>query len=161
MDLVQVDIVRPEAAEGLLDLVDDPAAGVALHIRVVRIFAHLAVHFRGEHDRVPAPLQSLADDLFRLTPGVGICGVDEVDADIEGAVDDPHRLVMVGVPRPAEHHRPQAVGADVDSGASEAPIAHGLNPKVGHRNRPFEAAGRRSSLASAERAGISRSGRLL
>jgi hypothetical protein len=46
----------------------------------------------GAEPHMPAAaLQGLADDLLRDTGGVHVRGLDEIDARVEGAVDDPER----------------------------------------------------------------------
>jgi hypothetical protein len=106
VDLVEVDPVRAQAAQAVLDLSDDPAAGVA---ELVGVLAHRAVHLGGEHHVVAAaPGQRLADDHLRLAARVDVGGVHEVDAGVERAVDDPDRLVVVALAPGAEHHGPQA-----------------------------------------------------
>ena len=44
------------------------------------------------------------------------------------AMDDPDRLVVVGVAPGAEHHGPEAERADLDAGAAERAIVHRLDP---------------------------------
>ena len=91
----------------------NPAARIAL---MVRILAHGAVHLGGQHDIVATALQRLTDDLLRLAVAVPIGGVDEVDAEIQGLVDDTNAVVVIGVGDAAEHHRAQAIGANLDAG---------------------------------------------
>jgi hypothetical protein len=76
---------------------------------VVRIVAHRVVHLAGEHDVVAAALERLADDHLGLAVGVHVGGVDEVDPCVQGPVDDPDRLVVVGVSHGPEHHGAQAI----------------------------------------------------
>ena len=78
--------------------------------------AHRAVHLRREHDVVAAALQRLADDLLRLAARVDVGGVDEVDPGVERAVDDPDRLVVVGLP-----HAPNII-APRQSGLTFTPV---------------------------------------
>ena len=123
MDLVEVDPVGLQAAQAVLDGLDDPAARVA---PVVRVVAHLAVHLAGEHDPVAlAAGEGLADDLLRLALRVHVGGVDEVDPRVERPVDDPDRLVVVGVAPRAEHHRPEAHRSHLHSGPAERAQLHG------------------------------------
>jgi hypothetical protein len=123
--LVQVDPVRAQAAQRVLDRPDDPPPrGAAL----VGIVAHRHEELRREHDVVAAALECLADDLLGLTGGVDVGGVDEVDPRIEGAVDDADRVVVVGVAPGAEHHRAEAELGDLDAGASEWAVVHGVSP---------------------------------
>jgi hypothetical protein len=86
-----------------LHLLHDPAPRVA---ELVRIVAHRAVDLGGEHDVVAlAAGERLADDLLGLTPRVDVGRIDEVDAGIQGPVDDPDALVVILVAPVAEHHR--------------------------------------------------------
>jgi hypothetical protein len=49
-----------------------------------------------EHDVVAlAAGQRLADDLLRLAARIDVGGVDEVDARVQRAVDDPDAVVVV------------------------------------------------------------------
>ena len=119
--LVQVDVVGLQAAQAVLHLADEPAARVAAHVGVL---AHLAVRLGGQHHAVAAPAQGLADDLLRLPRRVHVRGVDEVDAAVERGVDDPDALLVFGVAPRAEHHRAEAVRADLDPGSAERPHPH-------------------------------------
>ncbi len=121
MDLVEIDVIGLEAAERALDGLDDPAPRIAL---LVRILAHGAMHLGGEHDLVATAFQRLADDLLRLALAVSIGGVDEIDADIQRLVNDAGALVMIGVGDAAEHHRAEAVGADLDACAAQGAVMH-------------------------------------
>ena len=103
--LVEVDPVGAQAPQRALDLADDPAARDAALVGVV---AHRSPELRGQDDVVAAALERLADDLLGLAGRVDVGGVDEVDAGIEGAVDDADRVVVVGVAPGAEHHRAEA-----------------------------------------------------
>ena len=125
VDLVQVDVVDAEPAQAVVAGGHDPAARVSLRVRVL---THLAVHLRGEHHLVPLRLcQRLADDLLGLTEGVHVGGVDEVDAGIDGGMDDADGVVVVRVAEGSEHHRPEAEGADLEAGPSEGAVFHSAN----------------------------------
>ena len=117
VNLVKVDVVGTEPAQAVLALPDQPAARVAT---LVDVLAHGAVRLGGEHDAGPAAAgQGLPDDLLRLASRVHVGGVDEVDAGVQRPVDDPDRLLMVGIAPGAEHHRAQAERADLDAGGAE------------------------------------------
>ena len=73
----------------------------------------------GQHDVVAPAAQRLADDLLVLAGAVHVGGVDEVDAGVERAVDDPRALVAVAVAPHAEHHRAEPEAADPDAGRAE------------------------------------------
>ena len=93
---------------------------------MVRVVVHRHGHLRRQHDVVAAALERLADDLLGLAGGVDVGGVDEVDPGVQRAVDDADRVVVVGVAPGAEHHRAEAELRDLDAGASERAVVHGV-----------------------------------
>jgi hypothetical protein len=112
------------------------------------------VELGGKHDIVAAPTgERLAHDLLRLAARVHVGCVDEVDARIERAVDDPDRLVVVALaPRP-EHHRAEAERAHVHAGVREGAQlhrAHTLAPTQG-RDRTAPASSPPSAAHAAGR----------
>ena len=136
--LVQVDVVGVQAAQRVLDLADDPPAGAA---PLVRVGPHRHEELRGQHDVVAAPGEGLADDPFRLALGVDVGGVDEVDAGIQGAVDDADGVGLVLVSPRAEHHRPQAQRADRDAGPAEHSVLHCHGGHASGMSKPMWLAG--------------------
>ena len=128
MDLVQVDVVGAQPAEGVLDLPRDPQSGIAL---LVHSGTHLAVDLGGQDYLVPPSLQGLADDLFRRAFAIDVGRVDEVDPGVERSLDDANGVVDVRVAPGAEHHGSQAERADVHSCLAELSIFHGHRRKTG------------------------------
>ena len=125
VDLVNVDPVRAQAPERVLDLGDDPTAAVPPPVGAL---AHRHVHLGGQHDVVAPAGDGLAYDLLGLAGGVNVGSVDEVDARVDGPVDDAGALfVVLGAP-PAEHHGAEAQGRDSDAGAPERSKFHGQFP---------------------------------
>jgi hypothetical protein len=123
VNLIQVDVVSPEASQTVLALRDDPPARVALRVGVV---AHLAVDFgRQDHTRPVKRGEGLTDDDFGLALGVDVGGVDEVNAGVERAVDDADRIVVIGISPGPEHHGPEAQWADFDAGTTKVTKFHG------------------------------------
>ena len=121
-DLVEIDPVGLEPAQRTLDTFDDPPPRGS---SVVGIRVERRAELDGEHHTVAPPAgQRLADDLLRLAAGVAVGGVDEVDPRVQRPVDDPHRVVVIGVAEGPKHHRAQAHLADRDSGATEGSIVH-------------------------------------
>ena len=119
VELVEVDVVGLEAAEAGFALLDDVAAAVAAGVGVFRI--HGAVHLGREDDLVATtvPLERLARDLLALAEGVDVGGVEEVDAGVEGAVDN--RVRLFGLGTPAEHHAAEAEARDLHTRAAKVP----------------------------------------
>ena len=83
MDLVEVDVVGAEPSEACLD-------------RVLGVFAaeaviggsHAVVDLGGEDDVVSLALDGFPDNLFRPAIHVGVGGVKEVDASVDGTSND-------------------------------------------------------------------------
>jgi hypothetical protein len=123
VDLVEVDPIRAQPPQRVLDLADYPPARTAPLVRVV--IGHRAVKLGGKDDRVaPAVGQRLAHDLLRLPARVDVGGVDEVDPRVERRVNDAHRLVVIGIAPGAEHHRTEAELGDRHAGATERAVLH-------------------------------------
>ena len=82
---------------------------------------HTVEELGGEDDLVALAglRERLAHDLFGLPVGVDVGGVDEVDAGVDSAVDDPDRVVVVFIAPVAEHHGAEAQAADLDARAAE------------------------------------------
>ena len=104
--LVEIDPLGLQPAQRVLDRFDDPAPpGAAM----VGVLVHRKTELHRQHHVVAAAAgQRLAEDQFRLTGGIAVGGVDEVDPGIERLVDDSNRVVVVGVAECAEHHRTEA-----------------------------------------------------
>ncbi len=105
MYLIQIDVVRLEATQRVLDLGDDPSPGATA---VVGSVVHRHEELRRQHDVIATSLQGLTDDLLRHAAGVDIGGVDEVDPGVQCVVDDADGVGAVVVAPRTEHHRAQA-----------------------------------------------------
>ena len=129
VDLVEVDVVGAQALEAVLALGDDPAPGVALGVGVV---PHGGVDLGGQyHPGTVHRGQGLAHDDLGLARRVHVGGVDEVDAGVEGPVDDPDRIVVIGIAPRSEHHGPETEGADLDAGSTQCAHLHRADPTGG------------------------------
>jgi hypothetical protein len=100
---------------------------------VVGTFTHLAKYLGCQHDLLaapttlgqPAPDDLLGDPLADL-PAVHIGGVEEIDAQFQGAIHDRKAVLFAGVR--AEVHRAQAQPADLQACATKIGGFHGLPP---------------------------------
>src|ERR1019366_7694281 len=105
---------------------DDPSPGGTL---LVRIATHRTGELRRKDHVVTAALKRPTDYLLRVF--IAVSGVDEVDARVERFVDDPDRVLGVGVADPGgEHERAERVGADLDAGSAEVSVPHEGSPDV-------------------------------
>ena len=100
MALVEVDVIRAQAVERGVDLLQHLLAGEALVLVV-----HREVELCREHVGVARPrFEHVAEERLRRPERVDVGGVDEVDAGVERGVDAGPRLVVrdaaaVGQPR--------------------------------------------------------------
>ena len=93
--LVEVDVVGPQPPQAVLALGHDPPPRAALGVGIV---AHRSEDLGGQDHPGAVHLgQGLPHDDLRLARRVHVGGVDEIDAGIEGPVDDPGRIGVIGV----------------------------------------------------------------
>ena len=135
MDLVEVDVVGLEAAEALVDFEEDRFAGEAAAVGVV---AHEAVDLGGEDDvfAFGVGLEEAADEFFAGAVGVDVGGVEEIDAEIEGLLEEGLAVVFVegpGVAAGSSGRWGDAVGhaaktdaGDFKAGVAEIDVVHGF-----------------------------------
>jgi hypothetical protein len=79
-----------------------------------------------QDDLVAMAGNGLSYELLRLAMGIGVGGVDQVDAGIQRRVHDVGAFLLVGIAVGAEHHGSEGVGADADAGSSERAVLHVL-----------------------------------
>jgi hypothetical protein len=83
------------------------------------------VELRGEDDVVTAAAgERLANDLLRFALAVHVRGVDEVHPGVQGAMDDPDRVLVVRIPPRPVHHGAEAELADRHARAAEVAMLH-------------------------------------
>jgi hypothetical protein len=115
-----------EAAQRVLHCRDDPPPGGTL---LVRVGAHGAADLGREDHVVMAALKCPAGNLLRVS--VRVSGIDEVDACVERLVDDPDRVLWVGVADLSrKHERAEPVRADLDAGSAKVSVPHEGSPDV-------------------------------
>jgi hypothetical protein len=120
VELVEIDVVGLQAAQRVLDRGRDPAPRGSLLIGIVTC---RAAELGREDDTVAAALERLTHDYFGLAVRVG--GVDHVDPRVQRLVDDPGRVVVVGVADGrAKCQGAERVGADLDAGPPEGAVLH-------------------------------------
>ena len=99
MDLVEVDVVGAEPAQAGVDLGHDRLARqAARRSGPSRI---RPMHLGGDttSSRLGEILQRAADDLLARAVGIDVGGVEEVDAELERALDERPALLLVERPR--------------------------------------------------------------
>ena len=129
MDLIQIDVVSPQATQARIDLEHDLLARESASIGMP---THRAVHLGGEHDLLaPCKIGERAtDDLFARAIGIDVGRIEEIDALLDRLLDErPARLFVEG-PRMstaicnAVTHASEADLRDIDTGRSKFHVAH-------------------------------------
>ena len=129
VDLIEVDVVGAEAAEGVVDFGED---GFAREAGAVGVRAHAAVDFGGEDDLVAGGevFEGAAGDFFAGAVGVDVGGVEEIDAGVDGGFEEGAGLVFGQAPgmnaaaRDAIAHAAEADLGDFEAGVSESCVFH-------------------------------------
>ena len=79
------------------------------------------------------PSSACAEDLLRHAPGIDVGGVEQVDAGLDAAVDQPLRPGEVGLaglgehPLAAEGHGAEGQDGDTQAGTAELAVVHGVS----------------------------------
>src|ERR1700728_785706 len=101
VNLIDVDVVRAQATERILDFLPDSfTRGVSRH----RTIVPLESYFGRDEDLFPmAPLLNcLSDDFFRNPETINRCRVDQVDSVVKGGMNRSNRFSLVRAsPHPA------------------------------------------------------------
>ena len=133
MDLVEVDVVGVQAAEALF-------AGKADKVRVELLGAFLMADARGElvvevvaelggDDQVVAAVaEDFGQDFLAVALAVGVGGVEEVDAQVEGVFEEGGALFLGDFAPPSGGDGPDAEAycGKGEVGAGELPVVHSL-----------------------------------
>jgi hypothetical protein len=79
----------------------------------------------GGHDHFFAPcVYGSTYNLFGLSIGVDICGVDQIDTCIQGAMDDIRAFPLIAVTPRAEHRRAEGIDADTNTSIAQQEKFH-------------------------------------
>src|SRR5690606_38114439 len=126
VELVQVDVVRAEALQAVIDRVEDVLPRVAA---VPAVRPHVAEALGREDEVLALPLEPAPQDLLRASgrghvpaEGIRVRGVEEGDAALGSAVEDRARGVLVALQ--AEGHGPEAQPRDLQAGPAETHVFH-------------------------------------
>ncbi|MNT35289.1 hypothetical protein D3C72_1713110 [compost metagenome] len=115
MQLHQVDIVGAEAAQRIVDALDQPGARGA---GIIRAIAHRQRHLGGDQHIVAPSLDGRAEHFFGGAVGVDIGRIEQIDAGLDADVDETACLDIVAV-APGAEKRPLATeraGAETQRG---------------------------------------------
>ena len=126
VELVEVDVVGLQTAQGCVDRVKDVPPGVpGVEGRRPGRFEAL----RGKDETVPSSQQPATEDLLGATLGckvaaerIGVRGVDEVDAALRSPIEDRDRGGLVALQ--SEGHRPKTELRHLKAGPSQSGVIH-------------------------------------
>jgi hypothetical protein len=144
VDLIEVDAIGLQPAQGVLAALHDP---VPRRAALVRPVTHREAELGGEDHLVTrlALLEPVAEHaLGQAVLTVDVGGVDEVDTSVESPIDHPvcgrlvhaglvHERLLVGL---AERHRAQTQRRDADARRSQVPILHRRDQSMTKLGRP-------------------------
>ena len=128
MKLDEVEFFNAEIGETFVDVLFDVVRRKAIiesEIAAAGPLAILGRNFRGDvqfFDGVVA--QNFSEDLFAAAVAVGPRGVEEIAAEIDGALESVERFGVVGAGPAGESPHAVTNFTDVPSGAAELAIAH-------------------------------------
>ena len=129
VDLIEIDVIGPEAPQRGVDGVEQVLPGQAA---VVRSVAHRKERLRGDHHLIARREvgQRASHDLFTDAAGIHVGGVEEVDAGVERTLDERAAGGLGQYPaaprRRSEGHRAQAEARDPQPGPTEIHMVHGI-----------------------------------
>ena len=120
--VVEVDVVEVEAFEaGVAGLAD--VFGAAVDAEEFAVGAAHVAELGGEDDVVAAVADGAADELLVASGAVHVCGVEEVESGVEGAVDDLDGFGVVGGSVKLGHaHAAEAEAGDAEAVATESAV---------------------------------------
>ncbi len=121
VEVIDIDVVGAETLQARIARLDDPFARQAALVRSV---AHRVAQLGGEEPAITLLGDRRADDLFGAAVIIGVGGIDEVDPGVARLGDDALARRRVGAP--AEHHRAEADRRDLEPGAAEQAVIHGV-----------------------------------
>ena len=130
VELVEIDVVRPEPPEAGVDGVEQMIPRRAEPVRVPAAKRAL----RRDDDLVPPALDRRAKNFFRVTAGVYVRGIEHGQAGLETDIDESRRLgdpaaapsleELVG---PSERTRAEAQHRHLESRVTQFSVFHGRN----------------------------------
>ena len=129
MQLEQIKTVGAQVAQPFFDILAQVAGWVAFFGQVVRAGRPAAGQgwgFGGHVDLFAAFGEHLCDQLFAFAVAIAGCGVDQIDAVVDGLVESGQRiLVVLGAPAAADGPSAEPDCGNVQSAVTQWPILHG------------------------------------
>jgi len=128
VQLQEIDIVRAEPAQRVLDTLDQSRARRA---RIVRPLAHRQAGL-GRDDHLIAPaLDRRTQHLLRSAVRINIGGIEQIDPGFQADIDEPPCLIDVRIAPgaekrslPAERPRTEAQGGNPEAGCTQMSVFH-------------------------------------
>ncbi len=123
MLIEKIDVIRRQAFERSIDRLANVLAVQPDHLAVFDLPAEL----RGDDDLVAFSAQRTADQLFVGVRPIDLGRVEEIDAEVQRAIDRGQRFLLVRRPvRLAHPHATETFRGDNETLRSESAFVHGL-----------------------------------
>ena len=122
VDLIEVDVVRVETQQTGFDSMENMKAGETY---LIGARPHASEHFGRNHDVFALVAEGLAEHRLRLARGIDIRRIEEVDARVEGVID---QRINVVLGQSADHLKDAAFaakghGAETEAGNEDSGVA--------------------------------------
>ena len=122
MTLMQVEVIRSQSSKRTLYALDDVFAGESPIVRALR---HREERLARQDDLVARQFEKALPQCFLgFAFGVDVRRIEEVDAEVEGALDEPRGLFEID-PRAEGQPGPQGDFADPQAAAAQWACSHG------------------------------------
>ena len=123
MDLIEVHVIGPKPLQTVVDLAED---GLTREPRAIGSLMHFAMHLRGDDNLVPIGevLQSASEELLTRAKGIDVGGVEEIDPQLKGFLDNRPAVFFTQHPfvnptfRVPKPHAPETDSRHIHSGVS-------------------------------------------
>jgi len=126
VNLVEVEGVHSEPVEAGVQLLLDGLPGETAGVGVLVV--HLEEHLRRNDHLLTSAFEGIAEDTLGFAQRVHVGGVEEVDAQVDGAVDDGVALLLFEHPlaplRSAEAHTPETDAANLYARVAQRRVLH-------------------------------------
>src|ERR1051326_3750496 len=149
--LIKIEVIDAESVQRRLKRMADVLAREAAFVGIVADRQRDLARYHDAVARHAKTLERTAEDLLARAERIEIRGVEEIDAAIERALDQRHRVFFLEHPRPpllrSERETAERDARNLDAGRAEIDVVHEEVPQGGHSGAYRRVPTRRSDKA--------------